>query len=918
MPPNRKILKVHTTTDTSSFNAPNIIENRELRVLQQRPKLLPVRVPVMEWTNMDANIVSAAAPTTTVTFTSTTTWVAPAGVTSIQVSTWAGGGGSGDLGGSVAGGGGGGGAYSGLNALTVIPGNSYTVTVGIGGTAASAGGSGGAGGDSWFSTSGTVLAKGGGAGITGSTGGAAGVGGATASGIGDIKHAGGDGAHGAPGGGGGGGGAGTTADGGAGSTSGSGGIGGTGGAVGGGTGGQADSNSPSAQIKGGGAGGGSGGVGGFAGARGEIQITYTSVAVVFNQELLVRILLPLRLLSRVPVFEWTTMDAMMSPFSYTLTKTEAITNTDTTLKATTRPLTDSITVTDTILRSITRTLTDAINNTDAVIRSTVRTLADAITITDTVIRSTARTLSEAITNSDTFASLLQHFKTLAESITVSDTLTRAMTRVLTDTTTVTDTVLKAIQRTISEAITLTDTFANLFVTGFTSENLNKLARPILLPLRKVMTYTTMDAMMSPFTFTAVKTESITVSDSLLKSLQRTLSDAITATDTFLKSSVRTLSEAITVTDTFLRSVTHVLTEAISVTDTAIRSSVRTLTESITVSDTFASVRGRFTSLTESITGTDVFARAITRVLAEAITLTDTALRSTARTFSESITLTDIVNATRAAKTAILTEAITLTDSLKRASTRVFTEAIVLTVTLIRRLNGENLIWTSVAKSVTAVWTQLTKPTVQIAFDNAAASAGLGTSNSYSHQVISSASVVFVGVTVFSGTVSAITYAGTTMTQIGTPILNAGGTNIYLFYMINPSVGTNTVAFTLSGSLPWASSASSYVSALTTVPDNTATATSTTSILSAAITPVAANCWTLAYAYQDSAIITPGVGSTARGTVTQSGLFDSNGSVSGTSVMNFAISGTNNSMARIISFAPARVLVPTAWTHLTKN
>src|SRR3990167_4490947 len=70
---------------------------------------------------------------TTETFNSSTTWTAPAGVTSVQVEVWGGGGGGG--GGSQddsPGGGGGGGAYSIDTSITVTPSSNYTVTVGSG------------------------------------------------------------------------------------------------------------------------------------------------------------------------------------------------------------------------------------------------------------------------------------------------------------------------------------------------------------------------------------------------------------------------------------------------------------------------------------------------------------------------------------------------------------------------------------------------------------------------------------------------------------------------------------------------------------------------------------------------------------------------------------------------------------------
>lgn len=113
----------------------------------------------------------------------------PAGVTSIVVECWGGGGkGSTVSGGGtqLGGGGGGGGAYSriSLSSLSL----NYTVAVGTGSTITAAGG------DSWFGTIGTIIAKGG---LSAANNNVTGVsGGLAASGIGTVKYNGGSGANG--------------------------------------------------------------------------------------------------------------------------------------------------------------------------------------------------------------------------------------------------------------------------------------------------------------------------------------------------------------------------------------------------------------------------------------------------------------------------------------------------------------------------------------------------------------------------------------------------------------------------------------------------------------------------------------------------------------------------------------------------
>ena len=224
-------------------------------------------------------VLAGVASAATVNFSSSGSWTAPAGVTSVTVEAWgAGGAGGGATGNPAEGGGGAGGQYA-KKTLTVVPGTRYAVVIGAGGGGAK--GDGAAGGDSSFAAT-SVVAKGG-AGGTAATNGVAGSG-STTGGVGDIVYAGGSGANGVAfwtscyDGGAGGGGAGS---GGAGGNA-SGNAGGTGTATGGGAGASAlyEGNG----VAGSSAGGGGGGActqrktdrSGGAGGNGMLRINYSS------------------------------------------------------------------------------------------------------------------------------------------------------------------------------------------------------------------------------------------------------------------------------------------------------------------------------------------------------------------------------------------------------------------------------------------------------------------------------------------------------------------------------------------------------------------------------------------------------------------------------------------------------------------
>jgi hypothetical protein len=131
----------------------------------------------------------------TQTFTGTGTFTVPGGVNSIVVECWgAGGAGGGTTANTQYGGGGGAGGSYAKKTISVVPGNTYTVTVG--GIATGTTTAGANGNSSWFGTIGTVYAEGGAGGAAPNGGTAAGGTGSFTNNIGDIVYAGGNGADG--------------------------------------------------------------------------------------------------------------------------------------------------------------------------------------------------------------------------------------------------------------------------------------------------------------------------------------------------------------------------------------------------------------------------------------------------------------------------------------------------------------------------------------------------------------------------------------------------------------------------------------------------------------------------------------------------------------------------------------------------
>lgn len=178
--------------------------------------------------------------------------------------------------------------------------------------------------------------------------------------------------------------------------------------------------------------------------------------------------------------------------------------------------------------------------------------------------------------------------------------------------------------------------------------------------------------------TKVLTDTITWSDSLLKTTLKSLTETITYTDSFFKQAVKVLTETITYTDSFIKTTTKVLIDTITWSDTLLKKALKTFTETITYSDTLLKQIGKV--LTETITWSDVLTAIksggtlFTQTLTETITYSDTLVKSTIKVLSDSLTWTDSLTKSIS---RTLTDTITWSDTLLKKATKVLSETVTL-------------------------------------------------------------------------------------------------------------------------------------------------------------------------------------------------------------------------------------------------
>lgn len=122
----------------------------------------------------------------------------------------------------------------------------------------------------------------------------------------------------------------------------------------------------------------------------------------------------------------------------------------------------------------------------------------------------------------------------------------------------------------------------------------------------------------------------------------TLTESLTLTDSLIKKATKLCSETLTIADTFLKSLSRQFSETLILTDTVekIKIYLKELTESVSLTDVFRGIANKV--LQETISLTDSISKLQNKVISETITLADSIIKKIHKTFTETLTLTDVV------------------------------------------------------------------------------------------------------------------------------------------------------------------------------------------------------------------------------------------------------------------------------------
>lgn len=179
--------------------------------------------------------------------------------------------------------------------------------------------------------------------------------------------------------------------------------------------------------------------------------------------------------------------------------------------------------------------------------------------------------------------------------------------------------------------------------------------------------------------------------------------------------------------------------------------------------------------------------------------------------------------------------------------------------------------------------------------------GDATATSLTTAYTNNGNILFVAAFSQTANVTGITYNGVAMTALASsPLQVPASFYCYFYYLQNPATGSNNVVISKSGSDFIRGLASSYTGTLSGIEaEGTNTGSSVTSI-NKSVSSAFSNGWSIAFVGNSGATtLTAGTSTTGRIIQVGTGIFDSNGPVSGSTTLNINNGGTSN-MAMIMA------------------
>ena len=187
----------------------------------------------------------------------------------------------------------------------------------------------------------------------------------------------------------------------------------------------------------------------------------------------------------------------------------------------------------------------------------------------------------------------------------------------------------------------------------------------------------------------------------------------------------------------------------------------------------------------------------------------------------------------------------------------------------------------------------------------------GTSVSWNHTCTGSDRILFLGIQTNTDSdptdLTAVTYNSVAMTFIAKQSISGTSEYLYLYYLINPASGTNSISITRTTSGAMFGFATSYTGAKQSgQPDASTTNTGTGTSLATSVTTVADNCWTVLTMASSNTNWDSLTGGTIRYNGAARGIGDSNSAITpaGSTSLTVVMSASRTIWTVMASIAPS--------------
>ena len=273
------------------------------------------------------------------------------------------------------------------------------------------------------------------------------------------------------------------------------------------------------------------------------------------------------------------------------------------------------------------------------------------------------------------------------------TVEKSLGKILTNILSIADTATtsKLASKIISETITITDTIIKKLQAVFSEV----VALADTIATSKVTTKIFSEVVSIADTIKRITgrilSETITAVDTIIRQVGMTISESINAVDSvsLSKATAKVFSEVVSVADTILKTAGKILSEAVTVTDTIYHITSRILTETITVADTMLRQTQRIISEVVSVVDNISTSKVAAKVISETIALVDSIITQTnkVKTFLESLVITDTISNLVG---KVFAEVLTVADTISRLSDRIFSETVTMVDSMIKTINTTKL------------------------------------------------------------------------------------------------------------------------------------------------------------------------------------------------------------------------------------